>query len=143
MYYSNPYFQNVGYTNQGMQPFPTVQPLQSQPQQNNGIMWVQGIEGAKAYQLPPNSNVILMDSDDSKFYIKSTDNVGMATLKTFKFEEITNSPSAQNNTQDFVTRDDFVKLKSEIGEYINTLFNNRNGVTADLTNAAITVTKIA
>lgn len=128
MYYSNPYFQNVGYTNQGMQPFQTVQPLQSQPLQNNCIMWVQGIEGAKAYQLPPNSNVILMDSDDSKFYIKSTDNVGMATLKMFKFEEITNSTSTQNNTQDFVTRDDFVKLKSEIGEYINTLFNNRNGV---------------
>ena len=35
-------------------------PKQLSPQ-NNGIIWVQGIEGAKAYQIPQNSNIILMD----------------------------------------------------------------------------------
>ena len=28
-----------------------------------------------------------MDSDNSKFYIKSTDAVGMATIKGYRFEE--------------------------------------------------------
>ena len=57
--------------------------------QNNGINWVQGIEGAKAYQLTPNSNVILMDSEnEGRFYIKVSDNVGMCNLRVFKYEEI-------------------------------------------------------
>lgn len=53
-----------------------------QQQANNGILWVQGIEGAKAWQLSPNSNVILMDSEnDGRFYIKISDNVGMCNLR--------------------------------------------------------------
>lgn len=77
-------------------------------QQRNGINWVQGIEGAKAYQLMPNSNIMLMDSEnDGIFYIKVADNVGMCTLRTFKYEELTNV--CRNNTLDtsqFITRDE-------------------------------------
>ena len=37
----------------------------------NNIVWVQGIEGAKAWQLTPNSMVILLDSEaEGKMYIK-------------------------------------------------------------------------
>jgi hypothetical protein len=61
---------------------------------NNGINWVQGIEGAKAYQLNPNSNVILLDSESDKFYIKTSDNIGMCNLRVFEFTEITNNPQA-------------------------------------------------
>lgn len=36
----------------------------------NNLIWVQGIEGAKAWQLPPNSMVILLDSEvEGKMYI--------------------------------------------------------------------------
>lgn len=44
-------------------------------QSQTNITFVNGIEGAKAFQLRQNSNVLLMDSDNSKFYVKSTDNL--------------------------------------------------------------------
>lgn len=133
MYYQNPYvFPTQGYQ-QAVSPMynqlnnQLQQPQQVQ-QQNNGIIWVQGVEGAKAYQIPPNSNVILMDNDDSKFYIKSTDAVGMATLKSFRFEEIVNvKQNSQNNAQNanYVTQEEFTKLKNDIGNYINSLFETK------------------
>lgn len=76
-----------------------------QHQQTNGITWVQGIEGAKAYQLMPNSNTILLDSEnDGIFYIKTSDNVGMCNLRIFRYEEINNKPTTQIDTSQFVTR---------------------------------------
>ena len=63
-----------------------------QVQPNNGIIWVQGIDGARAYMLPANSSAILMDSDGPYFYIKSTDNVGMPQVKAYRFEEAGSQP---------------------------------------------------
>ena len=59
--------------------------LNYQPQKN-GINWVQGVEGAKAFQLMPNSNTVLMDSEnDGIFYIKVCDNIGMCSLRKFRY----------------------------------------------------------
>lgn len=72
---------------------------------NNGIIWVQGIEGAKAYQLSPNSNAILMDSEnDGRFYIKVSDNVGMCNLRRFKYQEETETQTPQVDMSQYVTR---------------------------------------
>ena len=38
-------------------------PKQNQPQQNNGIIWVQGEAGAKSYLVAPNSTVTLWDTE--------------------------------------------------------------------------------
>lgn len=56
-------------------------------QSQTNITFVNGIEGAKAFQLRPNSNVLLMDSDNSKFYVKSTDNFGIANISSYSFVE--------------------------------------------------------
>lgn len=89
---------------------PMMNPYQNHfqyPQQNNGITWVQGIEGAKAFQMTPNSNAILMDSDnDGVFYIKISDNIGMCSLRIFKYEEIQQG----QNTTNYVTRDEVNEL---------------------------------
>jgi hypothetical protein len=88
--------------------------------QNNGITWVQGIEGAKAYQLTPNSNVLLMDSDnDGVFYIKVSDNVGMCNLRTFNYVETTNTPPIQNTTPQ-IDMSNYV-TKEELNEAIKGL----------------------
>lgn len=82
------------------------------PRQNNGITWVNGIEGAKAYQIMPSSNILLMDSEnDGVFYIKVSDNVGMCTLRTFKYVETTNQPQADK----YVTREEFENLIKQLG----------------------------
>lgn len=93
-----------------------------QPQ--NGINWVQGIEGAKAWQLPPNSNTILLDSDcNDRFYIKISDNVGMCTLRVFNYTEITNAPTSSSvdiDMSQYVRRDEVEQLiKSMIGGQSN------------------------
>lgn len=56
-------------------------------QAQTNVTFVNGIEGAKAFQLRPNSNVLLMDSDNSKFYVKSTDNLGIANISSYSFVE--------------------------------------------------------
>lgn len=61
-------------------------------QSQTNITFVNGIEGAKAFQLRPNSNVLLMDSDNSKFYVKSTDNLGIANISSYSFVEDKNLP---------------------------------------------------
>lgn len=88
---------------------------------NNGITWVQGIEGAKAYQLMPNSNTILLDSEnDGIFYIKLSDNVGMCTLRTFKYTETTNEQPKQVSTDlsEYVTKTDLKEAIEELKEII-------------------------
>lgn len=87
---------------------------------NNGILWVQGIEGAKAYQLMPNSNAMLLDSEnDGIFYIKVCDNVGMCTLRTFKYEEVVETKKSDAPTPDltqFVTKDELKTAITELKE---------------------------
>lgn len=77
--------------NQPQQMFNPYQPNQPQQpqsfQQNTNITFVNGIEGAKAYRVSPNSSVLLMDSGNSKFYVKSTDGLGVAKLTSYCFLE--------------------------------------------------------
>ena len=65
---------------QYQQTVPQIQqnvPQQQAQPQNNGIIWVQGEQAAKGYPVAPNQSVLLMDSEQSAFYIKSADNAGM------------------------------------------------------------------
>lgn len=103
--------------------------------QHNSITWVQGVEGAKAWQLSPNSTVLLMDSEnDGIFYIKSSDNVGMCGLRTFKYEEITQKPSS-------VDLSDYVK-KSELESLINSMLGGAtNESTVSATNGKSVITE--
>lgn len=65
-------------------------PATSQNQnQSNSIIWVQGESGAKSYIVASNTSVLLMDSEQSRFYIKSTDASGMPMpLRIFEYTEI-------------------------------------------------------
>lgn len=83
---------------------------------NNGINWVQGIEGAKAYQLMPNSNTMLLDSEnDGIFYIKTSDNVGMCNLRVFKYEEIDSKPKQEIDMSMYVTKEELNNILSSLG----------------------------
>lgn len=78
----------------------------------SGIIWVQGIEGAKAYQLAPNTNAVLLDSErEGIFYIKVADSVGMCTLRTFKYTEITDTPAvATTDLSEYVKKSELQEL---------------------------------
>ena len=95
--------------------YPQVQPMtysQYQQTQTNGINWVQGIEGAKAYHVAPNANVMLMDSSANTFYIKSADATGRPTISLYDYEErkVGNDTTTQNKTADFVTKEELYAI---------------------------------
>ena len=87
--------------------FPTYQPYY-QPPQNQGVVWVQGIEGAKAHPVAPNQAVLLMDSDSNCLYLKSADSSGMPSLRVFDYTERTDTPQKPQNDDlsVFVKQDD-------------------------------------
>lgn len=91
-----------------------------QPQQGNYYYFVNGVEGAKAFQLTPNQTVMLMDSDHPVCYMKSTNSIGQPTLRFFKLEEVdentikTLATPVMQNAGDFVSKADFEKLSAKI-----------------------------
>lgn len=124
----------MAYPQYGYQPqsyYPPTQPMPDQlaylRQQQMQLMqqpaasplWVQGEAGAKAYPVAPGSSVILMDSESNVFYIKSADQSGMPTMRTFEYRERTaaqNPPvqAAQQPQGDYVTRSEFDALRQQI-----------------------------
>ena len=98
------------------------QQQQAQPV-NQGILWVQGEAGAKSYLVAPNTSVLLMDSEESRFFIKTTDNAGMPTLRTFEYREVTAgaAPAPQkqpemNMDDKYVTRQEYNELRGKYEE---------------------------
>ena len=67
------------------------QPMQIQ----TNIEYVNGIEGAKAFMLPPNAQKLLLDSDNPFFYIKTTDQQGKPVVKRFKYIDVDADQQAQ------------------------------------------------
>ena len=95
-------------------------PQQSQQHQSNGIVWVQGENAAKSYPVAPGNTLLMLDSEDSIFYIKTVDASGMpAPLRMFSFTEV----SAKDSThEDYITRKEFEEkieqlLKKEEKKY--------------------------
>ena len=75
MAYNNYY--PIGYQQQMYQPV---------PQNNGGIIWVQGEAGAKSYLVAPNTTVQLWDSENQSIYLKSADASGMPSIKILDYK---------------------------------------------------------
>ena len=109
-----------------MQNAVTSQPMPSQPmqQQSSQIIWVSGEAGAKSYLVAPGNTVMLLDAENSVFYLKSADASGMPLpLRIFDYKERSTmsqqvaggSVSAEPfNPDRFVTREEFDELKASI-----------------------------
>lgn len=102
---------------------------QQPPQTNQGLLWVQGEAGAKSYLVAPNTTVLLMDSEGSRFYLKSTDNAGMPSLRVFEYTEVSqNAPQAPQSTQTdldskYVTRAEYDDLNGKYMDILDRLNN--------------------
>lgn len=115
----NSYFGNQYYPNypQGYQGFTQSRPAQPQTQsqpQNiiqpeekpfNDVRFVTK-EEAMGFIMFPNTKVMLIDRDNSVFYIKSADSIGKSTIEAYKFVRAEDNPtevaSPQIDTKDFV-----------------------------------------
>ena len=93
------------------------QPMNNQqiyPQeQTQNLIRVNGIDGAKTYQMAPNSTVALFDSNEDIMYIKTTDGAGFPSIRTFSFTEVKeqNKPIPQ---VDYISRQEFEEFKKEL-----------------------------
>nr|DAR04974.1 MAG TPA: hypothetical protein [Caudoviricetes sp.] len=91
------------------------QPAQQTAPQS-GVIWVQGEEAAKAYMVAAGNSVLLMDSEASTFYLKSTDQSGMPQpLRVFDYTERTQKQAPTlPQTQEYVTRQEFDALAAKL-----------------------------
>ena len=128
-----------------MQNAVTSQPMPPQPmqQQSSQIIWVSGEAGAKSYLVAPGNTVMLLDAENSVFYLKSADASGMPLpLRIFDYKERTTtaqqafggSVTAESvNLDNFVTRKEFDELKASIAPQTASK-KNKNNFTEDSEN---------
>lgn len=91
------------------------------PQQDERI-WVQGIEGANAYLVAPNSFVRLWDSQSNTFYEKHTDSSGRPYTEIFEYikksdqkPQVPVSPSYESQLDDLDKRITALEKKNNKG----------------------------
>lgn len=106
---------NAPYGQAGYSPYFYGKNYNQYPQQNetptNNLLWVQGIEGAKALMLPPNSKIICLDSEiDNRAYIKIADELGATKLRKFELTEITEAETTSKDLSDYVRKDELQEL---------------------------------
>lgn len=91
-------------------------PNQNQPQQQNGMIWVVGENGADSYLVAPNQTVLLWDSTAPVIYLKSADNLGRPSKRILDYKE--RGALAQEGTglavSDFATKEDVSLIREEI-----------------------------
>ena len=118
-------FQPFGYQDQLNQlrnanPMPTQMPMQGfqMPMQRpdpTGLNWVQGEAGAKSWLVNPGATVLLMDSENQRFYLKSADMNGVPAMRTFEYSEIgAPKPQEAMQTVNFVSVEEFNGFRDEV-----------------------------
>lgn len=135
------------YQNYGNYPYGNVyHPYNNQVQQQNynnippmnQYAYVNGIEGAKSFQLAPNQTIMLMDSDNPICYMKSANSMGQSTLRYFKLIEIKesdlkNNPNNELNN-DYVLKSDFEGLIKRVDELSSVIKKTQNKETEVVNN---------
>lgn len=118
------YLQNANNTQ-----FPVQQSLGQQQNTFNpqSVVQVSGENGAKAYSLPPNSSVLLMDTTDAIVWLKSTDGGGYPTLTPFRITPIEPTPIIPQTSAPTVPQIDIDNINNrltKLEERLNEQSNN-------------------
>lgn len=111
--FGNPYLPQLQNMQAQLAQLQGNQPQQQTIQQGYQIQTVKGIAGARAFAIPPSSSIVLMDTDSSVFYVKTTDANGLETVKAYEFSE--KEVDAPELTSDkYVLKSDFEKLSEQV-----------------------------
>ena len=111
--YTSPGFYQSPYTQPTQNPYmDRLAQMQPPPQPRDGLIRVTGMDGARAYQMPPNSAVALFDGGQDVFYVKTTDGAGFPTIRAYSFQPIEQAQAMGAN--EYVTRAEFEQLKEMI-----------------------------
>lgn len=116
------------------QQYQMSQPVQQPAQSNQSLIYVQGEAAAKSWMVGAGQSVLLMDSENPVFYIKSADASGIPLpLRVFDYTERNqsmkqNTPQSQNPAQidldgKYVTRAEYDDLQGKYMEILDRLNN--------------------
>lgn len=101
------------------------------PQDQSGIIWVQGEAGAKAYMVAAGNTVVLWDSESNTIYLKSADASGVPSMRILDWTERTaQSQNVPNRQVQYVTSEQFNALVQDfnaLNARFNALTNNNGG----------------
>ncbi len=130
-YFPQGYYPNY-YGNQQMPPQGSQMASNAQQSSGSGIIWVLGENAAKAYPVASGQSVLLMDSEDSVMYIKSTDQSGMPQpLRVFEYKEKTGhqnaSAIASKPSEDYVSRKEFEAFRDDVRREIQCIKTEEEG----------------
>lgn len=124
-----PYMQGINSQTQSQMPqFGAQMPIY---QPSNGLIRVTGMDGAKAYQMPPNSVAALFDDSYDIMYVKSTDGAGFPTIRVFDFYEHKEETPVQQqpvNVENFATKQELENLQNEVKQVKEMLSNGKQSV---------------
>ena len=95
---------------------------------DTNLIFVNGLEGARGYRIRPQQTILLVDSTQSRIYLKSTDNLGIETMKTYSITEVENK-----DTTDVETRLD--KIEDNLTKIMETISNNKGDSINESNNA--------
>ena len=118
MAYNSPIIPSSANIYNNQQPYPY--PAQAAPvgmyyqppyQQSFQITKVNGENGAKAFQMPPNSSIILLDESNPKVYIKETDGASYPKLSVYKLVPDTDAEIKEETDK---SKDQIKKLEERI-----------------------------
>lgn len=112
----NPQNSNYMYPNYSMQPQPSTQPSQAQ-QQLNVYAFVDGIEGAKAYQVKPGTKMLLMESQGNVCYLKQVNDQGQTIA--FETYDLVKREAQPISNPNYITKEEFEKEISQIKALLN------------------------
>lgn len=98
------------------------------------ITRVTGEEGAKAYQMAPNSSAALFDGNEDIFYLKTTDGAGFPTIRKFKFEEIQAKTPEPAEESGLCSAMNFNGLENSVGRLNDSLQADYMGLQNGLSN---------
>lgn len=112
----------------GYQPMQMYYPQAQMPQQaqvqNNGLVWVQGIEAAKSYLVAPNNTVALWDSESQSVYLKSADASGMPSMRILDYkirDAVERTETPLKGSEQYVTVDSMAEMEKRLLERIKRL----------------------
>lgn len=94
-------------------------PNPSYQSRTNQYFYVNGIEGAKSFQVQPNQMVMLMDNDNPLVYKKTSNPYGQAGLEYFQLIPISEQDARNIITPpmpEYVLKSDFDKLMAKLDQ---------------------------
>lgn len=123
-----PYFNNMGYNQNYNTGYQNQQISNFIP-----MTFVNGIEGAKAHIMTQlNSTIYLKDSDSDLMFVKSCDNEGKCSIKTYKMKEVVEATSIKDiKENEYITKEEFNSFKSDMEKLIESIRGGNNEPTSN------------